>query len=425
MAMPMGKKAFEQVNFLLCDPKHEHRRTLRTSLVAEGFRGIKDVSEVHVVRDIVSKGLPDLIVLDLDMPDGDASQIIADIRQGGLGMNPFIPIIAVTWDANMERVNAAVNAGVDDLLAAPISVAALLGRIDVLIKNRKPFVVTSDYIGPDRRRQERDPREDKIPLFHVPNTLREKAAGRRIDVTELQKLIESVTFQMNEQRLIRHSFQISFLVNLIVPALKEGRGGRETDEHIRRLAEIANECGMRLHGSSFEHVGELCHTLIEVTSRVAADPQAPNPRDLDLLVQLSHAVLAGFNPERGKAEMANEITDMVKKFAERANADALRRAAARSQASLDARRAEEDGARQRAEEEERKRVMKEKMDARRAADEAALLKAKEKADAERLARQQALPVAVAVSDQPRDVQEWTEGRAKARKRTIESSSRGN
>ena len=51
------------------------RRTLRTSLVAEGFRGIKDVSELYVLRDIVDKGLPDVIVLDLDMPDGDASRL--------------------------------------------------------------------------------------------------------------------------------------------------------------------------------------------------------------------------------------------------------------------------------------------------------------------------------------------------------------
>ena len=421
--MPISKKAFEHISFLLCDPKHEHRRTLRTALVAEGFRSIKDMSELDVLRDTVAKGLPDLIVLDLDMPDGDASQLIGDIRQGNLGVNPFIPIIAVTWDANMDRVNAAVNAGVDDLLAAPISVASLLGRIEVLIRNRKAFVVTSDYIGPDRRKGERE-RDSTTPLFHVPNTLREKVAGRRIDMTELQGLIDSVMFQINEQRLIRHSFQISFLVNLIVPALKEGRAGRDTDEHIRRLAEIANECGMRLLGSSFEHVGELCRTLIEVTSRVAADPQSPNPRDLDLLVQLSHAVLAGFNPARGKAEMAGEITDMVKKFAERANADALRRAAARSQASLDARRTEEQTSRQKEAELARSRVLKEKLDARRATDQAALVKAKEKADSERLARQQALPVKIAASEQPRDVHEWKEGRAKARKRGIESSSRG-
>ena len=52
-------------------------------------------------------------------------------------------------------------------------------------------------------------------------------------------------FEINEQRLVCNSDQISFLVNLIVKAIKEGAVNREVEEHIRRLAEIANECGLR------------------------------------------------------------------------------------------------------------------------------------------------------------------------------------
>lgn len=420
--MPIMKKAFEHVGLILCDPKHDHRRTLRTALVGEGFRGIKDVSELAVLRDMTDKTVPDLIVIDLDMPDGDAAAFVSEVRNGNLGLNPFIPIIAVTWDANMDSVKAAVDAGVDDLLAAPISVNALLGRIDVLIKNRKPFVVTSDYIGPDRRRNDRTDRPSDIPFFNVPNTLREKAAGRRVDITELQRAIRSVMYDMNEQRLIRHSYQINFLVNLIVTAFQEGEVNREIEEHILRLAEIANECGIRLRGSSFEAVGELCHTLIEVTTNISKNPQSPDPRDLQLLPQIGQAVLVGFNPGRNKTEMVNEISDMVRKFAERANAEALRRAAERSQSMIDAQRAEEEQAKERKVTEQREKVMKEKMAKRRARDEAAILKAREKAQAERMARQNALPVKVAVSDQPKDMQQWQERRARARKRDIRSSS---
>ncbi len=421
--MTIMKKVFEHVGLILCDPKHDHRRTLRTALVGEGFRRIKDVSELVVLRDMTDKTVPDLIVLDLDMPDGSASNFVTEVRNGTIGLNPFIPIIAVTWDANMDSVKAAVNAGVDDLLAAPISVNALLGRIDVLIKNRKPFVVTSDYIGPDRRRGGRNDPASDVPYFDVPNTLREKAAGRRVDITELQEAINSVMYEMNEQRLVRHSYQIGFLVDLIVAAVKEGRVNREIEEHSRRLAEIANECGIRLQGSSFEHVADLCHTLIEVSTNISADPRSPDPRDLQLLPQLSRAVLAGFNPGRDKAAMAGEISEMVKKFAERANADALRRAAERSQSMIDAQRAEEEQAKQNAITERRQKILKEKMNKRRARDEAAVLKAKEKAAAERMARQQALPVDVVVSDQPKDMQEWQERRARARKRDIRSSSK--
>ena len=392
--MPIVKKAFEHVAMVLCDPRHDHRRTLRTALVAEGFRSIKDISELEVMRDITEKTVPDLIVIDLDLPDGSTSEFINDVRSGNLGMNPFIPIIAVNWDANMESVKPAVDAGVDDLLAAPLSVKALLGRIEGLVKNRKPFVVTSDYIGPDRRRGGRHEASSEIPLFHVPNTLRDKAAGRRVDMTELQTAINSVMFEINEQRLVRNSYQISFLVNLIVKAIKEGAVNREVEEHIRRLAEIANECGLRLKDSSFEHVGELCHTLIEVTTSISHDPQSPNSRDVQLLPKLSQAILAGFNPARDESVMAGEISEMVGKFAERANADALRRAAERSQLMIDAQRAEGEQSKER----------------------------EAKTAAERMARQEALPVDVKVSNQPKDMQEWQERRARARKRDIRSSS---
>ena len=62
------------------------------------------------------------------------------------------------------------------------------------------------------------------------------------------------------------------------------------------------------------------------------------------------------------------------------------------------------------------------MDQRRKREEAALIKAREKAAAKRMAQQEALPVKVSMSDQLRDMQEWQEHRARARKRDIRSSS---
>ena len=104
------EKAFENVGLILCDPKHEHRRTSRTAVVAEGSRSIKDVSELEVIRDITEKSVPDLIIIDLDLPDGSTGELVRDVRNGNLGINPFIPIIAVTWEAKMDVVKVAVDA---------------------------------------------------------------------------------------------------------------------------------------------------------------------------------------------------------------------------------------------------------------------------------------------------------------------------
>lgn len=92
---------------VLCDPRHDHRRTLRTALVAEGFRSIKNISELAVMPDIVEKTVPGLIVIDLDLPDGSSRAFINDVRNGNLGMNLFIPIIVLLgmriWRASSQR----------------------------------------------------------------------------------------------------------------------------------------------------------------------------------------------------------------------------------------------------------------------------------------------------------------------------------
>ena len=59
--MAIMEKAFENVGLILCDLKHEHRRTLWTALVAEDFRSRKDVGELEVIRDITKKSVPDSI----------------------------------------------------------------------------------------------------------------------------------------------------------------------------------------------------------------------------------------------------------------------------------------------------------------------------------------------------------------------------
>ncbi|MGB0554113.1 MAG: hypothetical protein ACPGQV_16335 [Alphaproteobacteria bacterium] len=91
----------------MCDPRHDHRRTLRTALVAEGFRSIKNISELAVMPDIVEKTVPGLIVIDLDLPDGSSRAFINDVRNGNLGMNLFIPIIVLLgmriWRASSQR----------------------------------------------------------------------------------------------------------------------------------------------------------------------------------------------------------------------------------------------------------------------------------------------------------------------------------
>ncbi|MBK0572118.1 response regulator receiver protein, partial [Klebsiella pneumoniae] len=77
---------------------------------------------------------------------------IQDLRQGGQGFNPFIVIIVTAWEKSGALVSRVVNSGADDLLLRPFSTTLLGQRIETHVERRKGFVVTTDYVGPDRRK---------------------------------------------------------------------------------------------------------------------------------------------------------------------------------------------------------------------------------------------------------------------------------
>ena len=259
------------------------------------------------------------------MPGGDIFEVVSRMRRGEKGDNPFVPVIMLTWDANADVIRKAAGCGVDDILAAPISPADLFGRIKTLVSKRKPFVVTSDYIGPDRRRDAGRNAGDGIPLIDVPNTLRSKAMGEPVNVSDLKAAVGEVMTEINDQRLVRHSYQINFLVGIIFPAYQAGEVTPEIRVHVTQLAEVAAEVEGRLAGSRFEHVGELCQPLSGVAPSIRGSWREPNRKDVELLKPLSQAILAGFNPDKDSTDMASEITNMVSKFSGKANEDARRK----------------------------------------------------------------------------------------------------
>ena len=141
-----------KIGIILGDSKNQNRQVLRSALTHEGFRTVRDFGRMTMIREALNEMQPDLLICDAAMPEGDPCKLVEELRHSVVGMNPFLPVIFFTFSADPDLVRKAVNSGADDLLVAPISPAKLFSRIDVLIRNRKPFVVTSDYLGPDRRK---------------------------------------------------------------------------------------------------------------------------------------------------------------------------------------------------------------------------------------------------------------------------------
>jgi DNA-binding response OmpR family regulator len=94
---------------------------------------------------------PDLVVLDLELPDASGLDILATMRALS-----DVPVLALTGDAEEGRV-AALRAGADDCVSKPPSEVELDARIEALMRrprqgDLRPVVLTDEYVEIDRVR---------------------------------------------------------------------------------------------------------------------------------------------------------------------------------------------------------------------------------------------------------------------------------
>ena len=184
--------------------------------------------------------------------------------------------------------------------------------MEALAFRRRPFVVTSDYTGPDRRNDTN--RGSEISQIQVPNSLRAKAKGTPMSPGELQQEIVGAITTINEEKLSRHAFQISFLEQVIESSMNGNRiddTKRDMDNH---LVFMANDLAQRVVGTQFDHVAELHYSLIEVVTSIQKHFPRPNPKDLQLLKQLSGAILLGFNPDKDSSALSSDIANSMKAY---------------------------------------------------------------------------------------------------------------
>jgi two-component system KDP operon response regulator KdpE len=115
---------------LVVDDETQIRRFLRVALEAHAY----DVAEAATGREAVQKAAteePDLIVLDLGLPDMDGKDVIAKIREWS--QTPIL-VLSVR-QAEIEKVEA-LDAGAQDYVVKPFGIKELLARIRTLLRDR-------------------------------------------------------------------------------------------------------------------------------------------------------------------------------------------------------------------------------------------------------------------------------------------------
>lgn len=120
----MNKHQLEVIpTALLVEDEPQIRRFVRSALEAEGWHVHESGS---LARGLIDAGTrrPDLIILDLGLPDGDGVDLIGDLRKWST-----VPVIVLSARVDEADKIKALDAGADDFLGKPFGVGELLARV--------------------------------------------------------------------------------------------------------------------------------------------------------------------------------------------------------------------------------------------------------------------------------------------------------
>jgi two-component system, OmpR family, KDP operon response regulator KdpE len=121
---------------ILIEDERQIRRFVRTALEGEGWV----VHEADTMRQGLTDAAtrkPDLIILDLGLPDGDGVEFLRDLR-GWSG----VPVIVLSARVKEHEKIAALDAGADDYLTKPFGVGELLARVRAASRRRRELATS-------------------------------------------------------------------------------------------------------------------------------------------------------------------------------------------------------------------------------------------------------------------------------------------
>jgi two-component system phosphate regulon response regulator PhoB len=123
-----------QGEILIVEDDEDILELLRFNLSREGFRvSTADCGCQALNR--VGGGTPDLVILDLSLPDMDGLEICSRLRSAGKSRD--VPVLILTARDSDEAVVNGLESGADDYLAKPFSVAELIARVRALLRGRQ------------------------------------------------------------------------------------------------------------------------------------------------------------------------------------------------------------------------------------------------------------------------------------------------
>lgn len=107
------------------------RKFIRASLTSHQYR-VLEAKRAAIVTQLVTSHSPDLVLMDLGLPDGDGIELTRQLREWST-----VPIVVISARGCEDDKVTALDAGADDYLTKPFGVNELLARMRVALRHAR------------------------------------------------------------------------------------------------------------------------------------------------------------------------------------------------------------------------------------------------------------------------------------------------
>lgn len=144
---------FSGLRILVVENHELMRRLLGEMLRGFGVRHVRYAHDVPGAIEHIYGARFDAVILDFFLGELDGADFAKHIRFDEDCCNRMVPILLITGMPDHHKVMRVLDAGINAMLAKPIAARDLYHRIHALIAKPQPFIITNDYVGPQRSRK--------------------------------------------------------------------------------------------------------------------------------------------------------------------------------------------------------------------------------------------------------------------------------
>ena len=282
-----GKDKISEVEIYLGEPNDQVREGMRSIMRDYGMRRVRTFGRMEDLIGAIREAPPDLLIASTDL-DATLFDAVREIRHFKIGQNPFL-MISLLVNADSEgAVKRAILAGADDVMIKPVAPAKMLDRVAHVTMNRAPFIVTNDYLGPERRSGS-DTRPSNIKHLNVVNTLKAKIDGKRMNMAELSLAVAGNMKEVMAARLDSHGLKLGWVCANILKAYQEKRIDKELEERLLILVGVLEDAARTAEAIGEPDLAKICTQMARQVEEMAENYENPTSTQFGTIQKLTRA----------------------------------------------------------------------------------------------------------------------------------------